>query len=408
MKIKIISVICVILLLATSLLSGCSSIPASSDGSVFDPPKSSGVDLSKGNYVSPSSLTDAIVKTEGGMVYLNPLKTDKFTISGFPCYEQDGKLFRLDYSKRSQYNSNLLNLAWNTSGGKIRFRTNSSQITVNVEVNNTYFGYDHMTLKGLAGIDVYVGTGTDRRWVNTAGLSGVSASNPKYSTTFVIGNGSDYQEVTIELPLYAGVKSISIGVKSGSQICEATPYTYEKPVVFYGSSITQGGCASRPGTCFTNLLSRALDFNLVNLGFSGSAHGELYMAEYIGNMDMSAFVMDYDHNAIDPQELKKTHYAFYQKVRELNPDVPIIFITKSDVAISDSDTNYVRREIIKQTYNKAIEAGDKNVYFISGEMIYGDTYRDFFMVDGCHPNDAGMLKIAETIYPVLKEILTGK
>jgi lysophospholipase L1-like esterase len=132
------------------------------------------------------------------------------------------------------------------------------------------------------------------------------------------------------------------------------------------------------------------------------------MAEYIGNMDMSAFVMDYDHNAIDPQELKKTHYAFYQKVRELNPNVPIIFITKSDVAISDSDTNYVRREIIKQTYNKAIEAGDKNVYFISGEMIYGDTYRDFFMVDGCHRNDAGMLKIAETIYPVLKEILTGK
>lgn len=402
---KSVSLVLALMLLLSILLCGCSAPPSENKAMIFDPPAPSKLDINDGNFVAASSLGDAIVKTASGVVYLDPLKTDKFTISGFPFYEENGKLYRLDYSNRSKYNANLTELAFNTSGGKIRFRTNSAQIHVEVEVNHTYYGYDHMTLKGLAGIDVYVGTGTDRKWVNTASLSGVTASNPKYKATFTVGNGSAYQEVMIELPLYAGVKSISIGVASGSKICEALPYTYEKPVVFYGSSITQGGCASRPGNCFTNLLSRALDFNLVNLGFSGSAHGEQYMAELIGNLEMSAFVMDYDHNALDPKELKDTHYAFYKTVRNLNPDVPIIFITKSDVAISDSDTNYVRREIIKQTYNKAIEEGDNNVYFISGEMIYGEFYRDFFMVDGCHPNDAGMLRIAETIYPVLKEIL---
>ena len=149
-----------------------------------------------------------------------------------------------------------------------------------------------------------------------------------------------------------------------------------------------------------------LGANLVNLGFSSSAKGETIVAETIARIKMSAFVYDYDHNG-DIANLRKTHYDFYKVIRQAQPDVPIIMISRFSWGYSDSDDALnQRRDIIKTTYKKAVAEGDKNVYFIDGADVYPKEYRGACLVDGTHPNDLGMYFVANAIYPVLKDALT--
>jgi lysophospholipase L1-like esterase len=143
---------------------------------------------------------------------------------------------------------------------------------------------------------------------------------------------------------------------------------------------------------------------MVNLGFSGNAKGEPEMAELISQLEMSALVMDYDHNAPDAEHLKKTHENFFKIIRNKQPDLPIIIVTKPDFD-RDIETNKMRREIIYNTYKNAVDNGDQNVHFVDGETLFGNENRDACTVDGCHPNDLGFMRMAERIYPVIKKAL---
>jgi len=222
-------------------------------------------------------------------------------------------------------------------------------------------------------------------------------------------------EILLNLPLYNGVNSVKIGIKKGCNLYAPVKYKYEDPIYFYGSSITQGGCASRPGNTYMAQLSRTLDFDFVNLGFSGSARGEQELAEYIADKKMTAFVLDYDANAPTVSHLSDTHYNFYKTIREKNKELPIIMISfpqynkrnafhyfgapliARDLILSD--------EIIRKTYMRALSEGDKNVYYIDGETVFGYEDQDFCTVDNCHPNDHGFYMMAKAIMPFIKKIL---
>ena len=143
--------------------------------------------------------------------------------------------------------------------------------------------------------------------------------------------------------------------------------------------------------------------DLVNLGFSGSAKGEPLMAETIAKMEMSAFVLDYDHNAPNPEHLQATHENFFKVIRAAQPELPIIMITKpAPVPLRSTP---VRKEIIRTTYQNAVAAGDRNVWFIDGEALLGTEDRDACTVDGTHPNDIGNLRMADGIEPILRQAL---
>ena len=133
-------------------------------------------------------------------------------------------------------------------------------------------------------------------------------------TREIVADGKEHT-FTINFPLYQGVNSLYIGLKEGSVIKEAPEYETTAPFVYYGSSITQGGCASRPGSAYQNILSRHLQWDHINLGFSGSCKGEDEMAYYIASLDMSVFVYDYDHNAPTVEHLKNTHEIFFKKIK---------------------------------------------------------------------------------------------
>ena len=206
----------------------------------------------------------------------------------------------------------------------------------------------------------------------------------------------------IYLPLYGGAKRIYIGLKRGAKVEVAPVRKYKKPVVFYGSSITQGGCATRPDNDYVSMLCRWLDTEYINLGFSGSAHGEQTMAEYIGSLDSSVIVLDYDHNS-GLEELRQRHYSFYQTIRKLRPATPIILISKPDYDYDPQGDD--RAAVLMDTLEKARANGDQNITFIHGKTLFGDEDRSVCTVDCCHPNDIGFFRMAKTIYPVLKNLL---
>ena len=162
-----------------------------------------------------------------------------------------------------------------------------------------------------------------------------------------------------------------------------------------------------------------LDTNYINLGFAGSCRGEETMANYLASLSASVFVIDYDHNASDPKELEERHYPLYKRIRDKNPKTPIVFITRPNPerggrngANNVTYLNYEQNDRQKKTYNviydtyvRAKNEGDENVYFIDGRTLFGTELRELCTVDGTHPNDVGFYRMAKTIYPVLKEIL---
>ena len=140
-----------------------------------------------------------------------------------------------------------------------------------------------------------------------------------------------------------------------------------------------------------------------NLGFSGNARGELPVADYIASLDLSLLVMDYDHNARTVEELRQTHERFFKRIREKQPNLPVLMVTRPSAKYGEDEIK--RREIVQQTYANAIVAGDKNVYFQDGEMLFGTTDRELCTMDTIHPNDLGFYKMAAVLEPIISAIL---
>ena len=290
---------------------------------------------------------------------------------------------------------NVASLALHTAGGRVRFVTDSKRIAVRVKM--AYLSHHvHMPLTNEAGVDIYV----DNKF---AGIFIPPKDMPNMAYESLKSFDCKKERlITLNFPLYGALSEISVGIEEGATLKSAPDHKYEIPVVFYGSSITQGGCSSRPGMAHTSILSRRLDCNIINLGFSGNAKGEPSMAKYIAGLDMSVFVCGYDHNAPTPEHLLATHEPFYRIVREAHPELPIIFMTRPS---EHDDANRLRRrDIIRTTYDKAVAEGDRNVYFIDTSTFFGYGGNEH-TVDDCHPTDLGFMMIANGMETVLRETL---
>lgn len=291
----------------------------------------------------------------------------------------------------------------NTAGIRIRFRTNSPYLAIHVEWDEQT-KFPHMAITGTSCFDLYsYNPITQKQSFIIPMCCPVDAPTGFDGLCELSGEMKDY---VLNFPLYNNVSKLYIGVKEGSDFEEPAKYINDLPVVFYGSSITQGGCASRPGSSYQNILSRKLNFDFINLGFSGNGKAEDAIVDYMAGLEMSVFVSDYDHNAPDPEYLKSTHYKMYQKIRERHPDVPYIMLTKPDYNFVRE--NDLRRVVVMESFCKAILGGDKNVYFVDGASIFRDDEFDCCTVDGCHPTDLGFSNFAKALYPTLKVALFGK
>ena len=311
----------------------------------------------------------------------------------YGVFYEGGKFRRMPESVAKTVSKGVYDLHIHTAGGRVRFKTNSSYVAINAVMPNIG-RMPHFAISGSAGFDLYV-----KGEKEVFKKSYIPAFNFTDGFESVIELGNDeMREITINFPTYSGVSELYIGLSDKAEVLEHSPYKYEKPIVFYGSSITQGGCCSRPGNTYQGFISRRFDTNYINLGFSGSARGEDEIAEYIKDLDMSVFVYDYDHNAPTREHLVATHEKMYNTIRKANPDLPVIFMTRPQYY------NYMTTlPVIKETYEKAKANGDK-VYYLDGSQLMALAGNEG-TVDGCHPNDLGFYSMAKAVGDVLEGIL---
>lgn len=322
----------------------------------------------------------------------SPLK-----IFGLPFFEKNGKLARLTDEVMQQLPS-LNFFGRRCPGARLCFRTNAEKFIVKITFET--FSFDvGMSIYSCQSAAILLG---ERPFARFAAL----VNPPDYNTfTFqkTICKSAEMEDVTIFLPRNEIISDIEIEVDDGADVEAPTPYRNIKPILYYGSSITEGGCSCNIFNVYNAILSNRLNVDYYNFGFSASAKGELEMAQCISDIDMSLFVYDYDRNASTADHLRRTHEPFFELIREKKPDLPIIMMSKPATHYDEEDIE--RRDIILATYHHAMEKGDKNVYFVDGESFYGDHDRELCTIDLVHPNDIGFLRMANILEPVVRKAL---
>lgn len=318
-------------------------------------------------------------------------------VSGIPFFERDRRLVRLPDELIDSL-PHLNHLGRRCPGARLSFKTDSATFTVKVTLKTLFVDLG-MSVYSCQSAQVMLGERENARHLGVV-------NPPDYNTkvfekTFT--KPAQLEQITVYFPRNEIVEMIEVTVDDNATVTAPTPYKYKKPVVFYGSSITEGGCSCNSTNAYNAILSRWLDFDYYNMGFSANAKGELEIADYINTLDMGAFVYDYDHNSPTVEHLASTHKPFFDRIREVHPDIPILMMTRP--AEKYSDEMKARREIVKATYNAAVESGDKNVYFIDGETFYGESDRNLCSCDDCHPNDLGFFRMASVIRPTLQKML---
>ena len=292
-----------------------------------------------------------------------------------------------------------------TAGACIRFRSPSPWIAVRATLGD---GCDmnHMPRAGSKGLDLYRGTDAASRHVGTAQPNPEDRIMERLLYQRAMEDSGD-ETWQVNLPLYGGIDALEIGLAPGAAV-RSPPAHRLGPICFYGSSITQGGCASRPGNAYTTMVCRAIDAEQINLGFSGSARGETAMAELIASLGgLSAFVLDYDYNAPTPEHLEATHEPFFRIVRAARPDLPILALSAPSVWPDSPDAMRRRRDAVRATVRRARACGDRNVAFLDGAKLFGRRNRDDSTVDRVHPNDLGFRRMADAVLAALRRLGIG-
>lgn len=317
--------------------------------------------------------------------------------------EQEPIFRRLPEEVAGATSDGVYKLAKQTAGVRVRFSTDSGYILIKASL--PIIGRSpHMTLLMSAGFDLYEDTPTGSRYVK--------AFMPPYNME------EGYEQIirlpdrrmryfTINFPIHAAVSELYIGIQADAALGAGKQYKNKKPIVIYGSSIVHGTAATRPGLTYPNMLCRKLNMNVINLGFSGNAKAELPIMEYLASLDMCLFVYDYDHNAPNADYLRSTHKRGFDIIRSAHPDIPIILITRPNVATNPVQAEE-RKKVVIDTYRSALDAGDKNVYYIDGESFFLGAPENDCVVDGVHPNDMGFYLMAESIGNTILQAIERK
>ncbi|MCK9412906.1 MAG: SGNH/GDSL hydrolase family protein [Prolixibacteraceae bacterium] len=310
---------------------------------------------------------------------------------------------RLPATLEAKCRKDLWTLSKNSSGLAIRFRTNSRTIAAKWEVTGNIV-FNHMAPTGMKGLDLYCLKNGKWQYVNTARPGG------KISNVMIIDHMSgEEMEYMMYLPLYDGLANLEIGVEHTSTVdgpLVDSPRK-EKPVVFYGTSITQGGCASRTGMSYTNQLTRMLDRLVINLGFSGNGKLDLEIAEVMANMDASCFVMDCLPN-VNASQMNEKYVRFLEIIREKKPDVPILLVENIFYPHMYFNQNVYkdvqeRNATLMKIYSGQKGKGDRNIYYLKGDNLIGNDFEG--TVDGVHLTDLGFWRMSQNMYPVIKRLI---
>ena len=318
---------------------------------------------------------------------------------------------RLPISYKEKVREPVWELSKASAGITVRFHSNSTSINLKWTVLND-LDMPHMASTGIKGIDLYTKYNNKWRYVTTAGaLVGLKTYQNKsipadsINEYELIKNMSpDFREYKLFLPLYDGVTKLEVGIDSTASIEKASPSAV-KPIVFYGTSITQGGCASRPGMAHTNIISRKLDMDCINYGFSGNGRMETPIVELISEIDAHFYVIECMQN-MDSEQVSERVRPLVDMIRTKHPHTPIVLVENMMYTMAFLDQTIKTRLIqenaaLKNEYDKIIKSDIPNIFYIKDN-------KDFLLdnegtVDGVHLTDLGFLRYADYLIENFKK-----
>ncbi len=294
-------------------------------------------------------------------------------------------------------------LSQHSTGLCVRFVTDATNIQARWSVTSDRLAMPHMPATGVSGLDLY--TKHDGRW------RWLAVGQPKQAPTNMVQLASNLpagtREYLLYLPLYNGVSSVELGLPAANKLSKAPLHAVAKPVVFYGTSITQGGCASRPGMVHSAILGRWLDCPVINLGFSGNGKMEPELATLLAELDPSVYVLDCLPN-MTPAEVTERVPGFVQTLRKARPTTPIVLVEDRNYAdaflvTSRRERNNGNHAALKSAHEKLLSQGVPHLHYLPGQHLIGDDGEG--TVDGSHPTDLGFYRQAEAMHKVLEPLL---
>lgn len=318
---------------------------------------------------------------------------------------------RLPSGVTTNVNQGVRDMKHHTAGEQFRFSTDSRRLVFRWTPRDESLAMDHLPASGKSGIDVYRFDAAAGRWLYAKTGRITDPHGAQLDIPWTPGT-----PCLVNLPLYNGLKSFSLGVEPGAAVRALPPRRsgVEKPVVFYGTSITHGGCASRPGMSFVNIVGRDLDVPVVNLGFSGSGVMELEMSEHLARIDASCYVLDCLWNMgtttgeranaangfIKGRNVEENYEPFIRNLRAKRPGVPIVMAGQCDVYCGEPN---VKERFVKALYEKLVAEGWTGLHFLPNAGMHCGDFEG--TVDGCHPNDHGMVSLARAYGAAVAEAL---
>lgn len=339
---------------------------------------------------------------------LKYFSADEFPLYGKVTENTAERYTRFPAEMKDTLRKALWDLGMDSAGMCVRFRTNST--TIAAKWTSIYgLVMNHMPATGIRGLDLY--TLIDGEWWQVRCT--LPSTKKESERTFISDMTPEMREYMFYLPLYDGIRDFEIGIDSTAVIEQpvfASP-THNKPIVMYGTSILQGGCVSRPGMASTNIISRKLHREVINLGFSGNAFLDPVIADYMASVpDPGVYVMDNLPNCNAKRVAERTR-PFVQKLRDAHPDVPIIFIEDPHYIhayYSQKDYNNMKasNDSLKVIFNQLKKEGWKDIYYVEGARLNGEDREG--TVDGSHFTDLGMTKYVEIVLPVIKKAMKLK
>ncbi len=331
-----------------------------------------------------------------------------FRIHGLLKEKENGLFTRMPKVIADGVSKKVGLLHTNTAGARLRFVTDSSLIALSALYPPMTFPSPSAAVLsggGTSCFDLYAdGEHCLVLWharTVTHG-SGVSfdLSDGRYEAHMVFEEKKT-REITLCFPSFVNVGELCIGLDRDATLTEAKPYANHLPVVFYGSSITQGSCASRSGNTYENILSRKFNFDYVNLGFAGACKAEPSMIDYLCGLPMSLLVYDYDHNTPSVEFLRETHLPALRRLRKAHPEIPIVLLSKPNIHNGKAEA-LRRMEVIRESYEAMKRESKAPVHFVNGQEIFESLDPSMMTVDGTHPTDLGFYCMANALAEIFK------
>lgn len=294
------------------------------------------------------------------------------------------------------------NLSRHSAGMCMRFVSDSPNIYVRYSLYLDSLAMSHMPATGVSGLDLYGNDDQGKdRWVAV-----VRPDKKEIETAIAKDLAPGSRRYTLYLPLYNGVDSLEVGVPKGESFKALAPRK-EKPILFYGTSIMHGACASRPGMAFPAILGRRLRRPTINLGFSGNGCMEAEVAALLAEQDPCAYVIDCLPNMNETTVSERT-VPLVKKLREAHDQTPILLVedrsfTNTPFFPQRKSHHQKSRAALKKAYAELTDAGIANLYYMDGDYLLGEDGEG--ATDGSHPSDLGMIRYADAYEPVLRSIL---